>query len=311
MSAERFFTSKFGLISSAVMATFLWGSAFPFIKLSYSELNIVQDETGKQILFAGYRFVFAALLIWMFSILIKRRATVKRTEVKTLLVIGLFQTFLQYVFFYIGLAYSTGIQGSIIAGTTTFFQMIIAHFFYKDDTLNIRKISGLMIGFAGVIVVNLTKGSMELSFGLGEILLLLAMLFAGIGNVLAKEGSKRVDVITLTTNQMLFGGLGLLFVGVSFAGWMPFEVTVKGILMFIYLSFLSATGFVLWTFVMKYNKVSKVSMYLFLIPVFGVFLSAVLLKETLSLYVFLGLMLVVFGIVIVNIEKEKKKVLSH
>ncbi len=305
MTAERFFTSRFGLIFSAILATFLWGSAFPFIKLSYEELHITADETGKQILFAGYRFVLAAVLIFIFSLFMKRKMSLKRTDVKELSMIGLFQTFLQYVFFYIGLAYSTGVQGSIIAGTTTFFQMIIAHFVYRDDPLDKRKIIGLTIGFSGVVMVNLTKGSFELSFGIGESFLLLAMLFAGIGNVLAKEGSSRINVITLTTVQMLFGGIGLLLVGATFAGWMPFVITVKGMCMFLYLAFLSATGFVLWNFVMKYNKVGKVSMFLFLIPIFGVFLSAVLLKEALSFYVFLGLALVVFGIIVVNFEKER------
>ena len=38
-------------------SNFLWGSAFPFIKLSYAELGIQPQEVGEQILFAGYRFL--------------------------------------------------------------------------------------------------------------------------------------------------------------------------------------------------------------------------------------------------------------
>lgn len=67
-----------------------------------------------------------------------------------------------------------------------------------------------------------------------------------------------------------------------------------------YLSVLSAAGFALWNTVMKYNAVGKVSLYLFLIPVFGVLLSAVLLDERVSAWIGLSLGLVVAGILIVN-----------
>lgn len=99
-----------------------------------------------------------------------------RSGWKTLGMIALFQTILQYIFFYVGLSYSTGVQGSIIAGTTSFFQILLAHFMYKNDALSLRKGLGLLLGFAGVILVTSTKGSIEMNIGIGEILLLLACL---------------------------------------------------------------------------------------------------------------------------------------
>jgi drug/metabolite transporter (DMT)-like permease len=77
--------------------------------------------------------------------------------------------------------------------------------------------------------------------------------------------------------------------------------------MLIYLSLLSAIGFILWNNVMKYNQVGKVSMYLFLVPVFGVFLSSILLNEVLSYLVFIGLACVTAGIIIVNYQPNAKK----
>ena len=74
----------------------------------------------------------------------------------------------------------------------------------------------------------------------------------------------------------------------------------------LYLSFVSAAAYTLWSRILKYNPVSKIAVYGFMNPVFGVILSAVLLKEGSALGIFsiLALLLVCAGIVIVNREKH-------
>lgn len=307
VTAKKFFTHPFGVISSAIITTFLWGSAFPFIKLSYEHLEIGKTDIWEQMLFAGYRFFLASLLIIIFFTLLGRKLTFKRDTVLVVGKVGLFQTFLQYVLFYIGLSYSTGVQGSIIAGTTSFFQLLAAHFMYKNDRLSFRKILGVTVGFAGVIIVNITKGTLSLHLGIGEILLLIAMAFGGYGNVFAKEAAKKVDVASLTAYQMMMGSIGLLLIGGVAVGFLPFHFNLLTFGMLLYLSLLSSVGFILWNNVMKYNQVGKVSMYLFLVPVFGVMLSSFMLHETLSYLVFIGLMMVTSGIIIVNYQRDQKK----
>lgn len=302
--AEAFFTHPLGVVLAASGATFLWGSAFPIIKLSYSELQIGSNDIYHQLLFAGYRFFLASLLIMGVLFFVKKGVSWQKGSGRTLLGIALFQTFLQYVFFYIGLGHSTGVQGSIIAGTTSFFQIIIAHFMYKNDNISVRKLVGLLVGFLGVILVSSGGGSIRLSLGLGEVLLLFAMFAGAMGNILAKNGAQKLDIFYMTCFQMLIGSLGLIAIGVVKVGFLPFAFDLKSGAMLLYLAFLSAAGFVLWNTVMKYNKVGSISTYLFLIPVFGVFLSSMILNEAMHGYVLLSLFLVILGIIIVN-RKEK------
>lgn len=304
MSVERFFTSSLGIIVAAVTATFLWGSAFPFIKLSYEALAIGPEDVFQQLLFAGYRFFLASLLIMGFITFLRRKIRYQKGTVKGLMTIALFQTFLQYVFFYIGLSYSTGVQGSIIAGTTSFFQIILAHFMYKNDYLSLRKVIGLIVGFMGVILVTSTRGAIQFNFGIGETFLLIAMFSGALGNILAKNASVKMDILYMTAFQMLIGSIGLIVIGASQVGLFPLDFDWASGLMLIYLAFLSASGFVLWNTVMKYNKVGSISTYLFLIPVFGVFLSTVMLNEALHRFILLSLVLVVAGIIFVNRGKE-------
>ncbi|MDC2865397.1 DMT family transporter [Bacillus sp. BP-3] len=306
MKTERFFTHPLGVFIAALSATFLWGSAFPFIKLSYIQLDIQPHEVGEQILFAGYRFFLAGVMLLFFFKLLGRNLSFQKGTMKQLVQIGLFQTFLQYVCFYIGLSYSTGIEGAVISGTSSFFQIVLAHFLYKDDSLNMRKIIGVSIGFCGVILVNIPKGDMNFHFGIGELLLLSAAMLYSYGNILAKEGSKTMDVGYMTAYQMIIGSLGLLFIGVLQVGFMPFTFDMQTLLMLLYLSFLSAAGFCIWNTVMKYNKVGKVSMYMFFIPVFGVILSSLILGEAIHSFVLFGLACVATGIIIVNRTRSER-----
>ncbi|QMV43584.1 DMT family transporter [Cohnella cholangitidis] len=300
LATEKIFTHPLGIIGAAVGATALWGSAYPFIKLSYAELGIGSDDIYRQILFAGYRFFLASLLILLFMKLIGKKISYQKGTLGRVGQIGLFQTLLQYIFFYYGMSGSSGVTGAIIAGTTSFFQILLAHYMYAGDKINARKSVGLIIGFSGVVLVGISKGSLSLEFGIAEICLLLAAFFGALGNILSKKASEQLDVLYMTACQMLLGGVALLAIGAIGAGAMPFEFTASAAWMLLYLAILSALGFVLWNTVMKYNKVGSISMYLFLIPVFGVFLSAGILGEELHLFVWAALALVVGGIVIVN-----------
>lgn len=307
LTAEKFFKSKFGVITAALIATFLWGSAFPAIKLSYTELNIGADDYDKQLLFAGYRFLLAGIMIFLFFTLFKQSLKLRKETLVPLFQLGFVQTFLQYLLFYIGLSYSTGMQGAVIAGTASFFQILFAHFLYADDGLTIRKWMGIALGFGGVLVVNLPKVGGDFQFGIGEVLLLIAMMASAYGNIMARERSGKMDVSYLTAYQMLFGSVGLIIAGGVSAGFVPFEFDWYTAFLLLYLAFLSAAGFVLWNNVMKYNKVGKVSMYLFLVPVFGVILSAMFLDEVMHYTILIGLALVTVGIIIVNRQKENNK----
>ncbi|MDL5377464.1 DMT family transporter [Exiguobacterium mexicanum] len=282
----------------ALFNTFLWGSAFPFIKLSYEALDIQEHEYGQQLFFAGERFLLAGLLLLVISRLVfKRPIRLTAEKLKAYAHLGAFLTFLQYLFFYVGLSISTGVQGSIIAGSTSFFQMALAHFRYEDDRLNRLKGIALTLGFSGIVIANWPTASTEVGFGIGEILLILAMISGAFGNLVAKDYSRSHDVAPMTAWAMVIGSLGLLIVGYVLAPgdvFLPYTVTTLFFLL--YLALLSAVGFTLWNTLMKYNPVSRVSLYMFFVPLFGVVLSSVLLGETIPWNALVGLLFVIAGI---------------
>ncbi|MBW5445399.1 EamA family transporter [Cohnella sp. CFH 77786] len=309
-AAERFFTHPIGKPLAAAGATLLWGSAFPLIKLSYAHMGIHRDETNAQILFAGYRFTLAGMLILIAMLAMRIEFERNWSSVARAAKVGVFQTVLQYIAFYIGLGFSTGTISSITAGTTSFFQLLVARFMYRDERFTAPKVLGMLAGFAGIMVIYFQGAADEGSFGFGEILLLAAMLFGALGNVISKKQASSVNVFLLTGLQMLLGGLTLLAAGGLRGGWLPFRIDGHSVLLLLYLAVLSSTGFLLWNYLMKYNSVGSVSMYLALIPLFGVMLSAWMLNERLYPTTFLSLLLIVLGIVIVNRVIRPRKVLG-
>ncbi|GAF08648.1 transporter, EamA family [Paenibacillus pini JCM 16418] len=293
---------------SSLAATMLWGSALPVIKLSYAHIGIEPGDTFEQWLFAGYRFTLAGLMLVLLSMLLnrKRRDNITTLPWPRLLRLGVVQTLLQYLVLYVGLSYSSGVEGSILVGSTSLFQILSARLLDNRERLNAGKWFGLLMGFSGILVIGFAQQGMHVTFGIGSVLLLASAIFGGFGNVLAKRESGYESVISLTGKQMLVGGLGLLILGALNTGLTPFHLDAEGWGLLMYLSLLSAAGFALWNTVMKYNDVGKVSLYLFLIPVFGVLLSTLLLGEKLSIWIGASLLLVVTGIIIANRAGRKK-----
>ena len=302
VKTEAFFRHPLGMAISAIAATFLWGSAFPVIKLSYQYLEIGPNEVGEQILFAGYRFFLAGILIIAFYSLMgkKRDFKIKKSSLSTIVALAILMTFLQYFFFYIGLSRATGVQGSIIAGTASFFQIIFAHYLLKNDSLSVQKIIGLCLGFSGVLLAYIPQGSGSFGLGAGELFVLTSTIIAAYGNIVTKKAFSKWSVHYLTSFGMIIGSTMLLLLGMFMTDFTFFTFAWKEVLMLVYLAFLSAAGFLLWNNALKYNSVGKVSVFNFLIPVFGVMLSGIFLGEEIGLSAIAGLALVALGIITVN-----------
>lgn len=284
----------------ALLCCALWGSAFPCIKLGYEWLDI--EGTGSQILFAGYRFFLSGIFTFVIGCVIERKfLTVKRSSVWHIFRQGLLQTTVQYVCFYIGLAYATGAKSSIINASQGFVAIIASHFMLKSEKMTWKKAAGCVLGLAGVVVVNLAPEAWGSGFSLkGEGMIVLCTVVYGISMVLLKMISDEESPMTITAYQTLMGGTLLVIIGAAAGGHVG-GFTAKSVILLIYMALLSTAAFSIWTILMKYNPVDKVAVYTFTIPIFGVALSGLLLGEqVLEMKNLIALVLVSAGIIIVN-----------
>jgi drug/metabolite transporter (DMT)-like permease len=286
----------------ASLCCLLWGSAYPAIKQGYALLSIGRDDLAAQMLFAGYRFFGAGLLLMVFAWLTGRAlsALTPRQAGQTGL-LGLLQTTLQYIFFYIGLAHTTGVKSAILNGSGVFFSVLLAHWLYHNDTLNWRKLLGCVLGFTGVLVVNIGPllGSAPIDGGvtlMGEGFVVMAAFVLSAASLYGKRVSQNMDPVVMTAYQLAWGGLGLIAIGWVAGAQLPAFTWAAGLLL-AYMSALSAVAFAVWGALLKHNRVSKVAIFSFLIPVFGSCLSVLFLGESLLEWKYLlALVLVCAGI---------------
>lgn len=294
----------FRIVLPAVLCTLLWGSAFPFIKMGYAQFQI----TGPfpEILFAGLRFALAGVLVLLVQTIRLRRVPVPpRGSWWPVLRLGLVFTAGQYLFFYLGLAHTTGVKGSIIQGLSTFITVILAHFLLRgDDRITVKKALGCLVGFCGVVLANLDGATGGFSL-FGEGFMIIATVMFAAGTLMSKSVTRTVDSFCATGWQLLCGGLVLVIVGFAGGGRLSAPQSPAGWGIFLYLAALSSVAFGLWTTLLQKYSAGRVAVYNFLTPLFGVMLSALLLGEQLGGWkLFAAVGLVCAGILLVNLPQR-------
>lgn len=136
-------------------AALSWACAFPLIKLGLADFGIAGTDTGGKALFAGARFLLAGLVVLAVAKLCGRSFAVPRGKTRWQLVLfGLVNTALHYFFFYLGVSNSPGGRASILDSLGTFLLILAAAVVFREK-LTLRSIFGCLLGFSGIVLINL------------------------------------------------------------------------------------------------------------------------------------------------------------
>ncbi len=300
---KKIFSNKYICAFTAIVCTLLWGTAYPLIKLSYSDMNI--QSIPDKLLFAGLRFFIAGIMVFIVCAFTKKNVfDIEKKRAPKILIYSLLLTVLQYVFNYIGVSNASATKTSVLSSCSAFLGVLLAPLFFKSERLNLKKIIGCVIGALGVIIVNL--GFFEGSFSLvGEGFILIATVCSSTGSLYGKIVSKG-KIFEVTAWQLFVGGIILCLVSLPFSAHIAF--TIKGVFELLFLAFVSAASFSLWTALLVYNDAGKIMIYNLLIPVFGTMWSFIILgeKEIFNPLYIVSLALICAGIVLVNLRGKRE-----
>lgn len=296
---------KYKLFAGAFLATFLWGSAFPCVKVGYEWLSIQNYDTGSQMYFAGLRFLLAGLFVLAVGsiaanrVLLPSKTADSPAPWKTLFLLAITQTFLQYFFYYTGLAHVSGTKGSVMNSLGTLFTVVFGMIYFRNKP-GAKKLAGVVIGMAGVVFACFSgmDGSVSIA---GEGALFMSAVFIAVGNIVNKKAASSQDPMLVTGWHLSVGGLLLLLVGIGMGGNIHIG-DLKTALLMAYMVFISAAGFGIWSYLLKHYNVENVAVFMFLTPVFGTLMSGLVLGERPGMPVLAALVMVCTGIVLVQRE---------
>ncbi|WP_270622201.1 DMT family transporter [Weissella viridescens] len=308
--------SKSMIILAAVVANIIWGTPFKLLKLMYASMDVSREALGDRYIaqvltIVSVRFLLAGLLTLAVA-MIMRQNIVKMSKIqfRNVVIMGLVSTGFAYFFFNIGnVNISSTINSTILAQSTIFFTALLANFIYSDDKLTPMKTLGLVIGFAGLIISQLTGGTSigdMFHFSItGEGFMLMYGLMAALGTILAKYLGSSLNVFVMTGWSLVVGAIFLFVVGTLMGGSLTsVHWTTEGILLLILLAAFAAIPFTLWNWAATWGKLSEISVFKFIMPISGSLLS-VAFGESFTTSLLIGLILVCVSIIMLNLPSKK------
>lgn len=299
------------LILLATLCCFLWATAIPTLKISYQLLNIPKEDLFNRFILAGMRFLLAGILIGIYIFIKEKKITLVKGKLwKTVIIFGILNTTLQYMFFYTGVGNTGAIKGVLIDTSKPMMVVILAHFLIGDDKITRNKLIGLLLGTIGILIANIegvVGGGLDFNLTLrGEGALLLSSFVYSLAVVYSKKVMKKIPSQVLNMHQFVIGASILLVTGLIGAGGFHLIFTLPAALLLVYSSFLSAIAFVVWYNLIHEFSASRVSVFMFLTPVFGSIISSTIFpEEHLTVYIFISLILTSCSIYLVNTRQKK------
>lgn len=297
--------NKIEINTIAIVTCLIWGSAFAFAKVGFDYMPPLR--------LSGYRFITAGLILMPILLFQRYNWKEMKGQYGFVFLFAMIQNFLQYGLFYYGLNLVPASISAIIIGIGPLFITVLAHFSLKDDRITTKKIVSIIFGVSGVVFISL-KNDVVISenpqFYLGLVILTMSNIIGSASNVVVARRTRQLSSIALTAVSCLFGGLMLFLFSLVVepsdnVGIMGYPLKFYGALL--WLAMIPAISFSLWYYLLKLPnvKVSEINIWKFLVPVFGVILSWIMLdNESANVYTVIGIVIISLSIIILQFPHE-------
>jgi drug/metabolite transporter (DMT)-like permease len=281
-----------GRLAWALLACFLWGSAFPSVKAGL--------QWFEPTFFAGARFALAGAVVLVISLFRPGAWPLPAGTFSRLLAVGALQTAVGYWFFFHGLANGNAVSGAIINSSGPLVTLLLARLMLDEAPLGPWRSFGVLLGFAGTALAMLGRAGGFGAAWRGEGYILLSTLAMSYASVMAKDLVARVDPFVLSGVSMASGGIMLLGLAAAAGGAVaraPIGGTALAILAYTVL--ISAAAFTIWFRLLRDMPVTLLSSVKFTIPIFAAILSRIVVGERLTPMRMAGTALVGIGLLMV------------
>ncbi len=265
----------------------IWASAFFNIKIatySYGPLTI-----------AFLRIFLGAMLIVIICFFKKIKIEAFSKDWYWFAIIGFVNLVIPFFLIAYGVQKIQSNFAAILMSTTPLSSAILAHFFTKTEKINFTKIIGVVVGFAGIVILfsdNLLINNENFFYAL---MILVGSTFYVIGGILTlKISSKKNE--NLTSSILIWGSLIIFPIMIYYEQPWNFTPRLDSTISLIYLGvFPTGIAWLIRFHILKKNGLVFHSQVAYLIPIFGVILGYIFLKEVITFKVLIALVAVVVG----------------
>lgn len=300
MSDHKFGNESFGVKSSLLVLflCFLWGGLTPSLKLALIGLP--------PLAIAGFRFLTALIAIWIWCRVKGINLYVPRKAHLPLLLYSLIFV-VQITGVNCGTRLTTSNFAIVLVNTSPLFVAVLAHFLIPNDKLSARKILGLAVAFIGVGVIFLSSAP-ETDQLRGNALVLLGGFLLSVIHVYGKFLLTRLSAFQVVFWEFVYGISFFFPLSFLLESGEEYRLSAVVIGAVLYQGLIIAGfGFVTWVYLLQRYSASKLVSFQFSIPLFGVILGWMLLDESLTWRLALGVLLVAVGIYAVSTASSTRK----
>ena len=183
---------------------------------------------------------------------------------------------------------------------------IAAHFLIKNEKLNLKKVLGFLISVIAVSIALFTKNDLGEGGIIGDVFALCAsFLWAAIVLIVRTTKLNRSCPEMQLLYQLIVSSIVILPISFYF-GFYFREINIGITIIFLFQAIvIVAAGFLIWFWTLSVYPATSIASFSFFGPIFGVFFGLLILKEEISILIFLSLALVSCGIYLINKNSEQ------
>ncbi len=280
------------VIFTYILLCLIWGSTWIAIKIGLSD--------APPLITAAVRFAIASGILASISIVRKYQYPTEMRKILRLGYPGLYMYGASYALVYIAEQYIDSALTAVLFGAFPFFVAIITWVRYRTERLGLLAWIGMIVGFAGVVLISLDSLGTSNDLFLGVVLAVVAPFAAAWGVVIHKHYFSQENIVVAANVQMVFGGIPLILGAVIFESWADFNVTPQSVGSIAYLAtFGTVVTFLGYYWLLRRIKLTTVSLIAFATPLVAIFIGVILADEHMTPLIILGTVLILSGIFLV------------
>ena len=275
---------------SAFITIFIWGTTFISTKL------LLKDFSPVEIMFFRLVVAYAAL------ILISPRFIPFKSWQEELvwMVAGLCGVTLFFLFQNIALSYTLASNASVLISVSPFFTAIFSRYFLKNEQFHAGFFIGFAVSIIGIALIAF-NGNFVLKLNpLGDLLALLCAVVWAIYTILINRRSVQDTNTVQVTRRVFFYGVIFLIPGLFLFDFHPDLTRLADLPNLLNILFLgvgaSALSFLTWNYAVRILGAVKTSIYIYVIPIITILMSAIVLREPVTGVAISGVALILLGL---------------